>query len=62
MGKAKKEQDTEIVKCKIVRMEESLREHKVGDIVELEPSLYETLESWGFVKPEEYIEPVEDDK
>ena len=60
MGRPKKEQDTEMVKCKIVKMEDSLREHKVGDIVELESSLYETLESWGFVKPEDYIEPVED--
>ena len=53
MGRPKKEQDTKMVKCKIVRMEDSLREHKVGDIVELEVSLCETLESWGFVDPVE---------
>ena len=49
-----------MVKCKIVKMEDSLRKHKVGDIIELESSLYETLESWGFVKSEDYIEPVGD--
>lgn len=51
MGRPKKEQEPEMVKCKIVKMEDSLRKHKVGDIIELESSLYETLESWGFVEP-----------
>lgn len=50
MGRPKKEQEVEMVECRIIRMEESLREHKVGDIVKLGKSLFDTLESWGFVE------------